>query len=384
MKPKKLLALVIILDCLFATTTVKAVEKLENKGVLAEFNISTSSGSILLPVTFEGQEHLFELDTGAAVNFFDLSFADKLGKPKESKKGLTGGGRIDLEFFSPPEAFLGPFNLKDYGDVACLDLSMLNQVTGKKISGIIGTSLLNKYIVQIDSDNGKLLFLKPVTEKNSDWGQAFEIQYHMTGWYISGFVLGGIKMDFVIDTGDNGTGRIFSSTFNRFVLENEMKISQNVYETASGTIRGQYARFDTLSLGPLTYNNLIFSDGNISALGLSFFSRHLTTFDFPNKRLYLKKGEGFEKIDETDMSGLHLLRKIGDTFVYSVDVNSPAQEAGIKADDVIISINNKDAKEYELWEIRCILESGHNKEISMTIKRENDAKEVLFLLKKKI
>ncbi|MHC4130483.1 MAG: hypothetical protein ACYSSP_03525 [Planctomycetota bacterium] len=50
----------------------------------------------------------------------------------------------------------------------------------------------------------------------------------------------------------------------------------------------------------------------------------------------------------------------------------------------MLSINNNDAEEYELWEIRELLKSGHQKEISMIIKRENEVKEVSFLLKKKI
>jgi hypothetical protein len=65
MKAKKLYVFMTILYCSFATTTIKASEQLESKDVLAEFNISTSSGSIWLPVTFEGQEYIFLLDTGA-------------------------------------------------------------------------------------------------------------------------------------------------------------------------------------------------------------------------------------------------------------------------------------------------------------------------------
>jgi hypothetical protein len=54
-------------------------------------------------------------------------------------------------------------------------------------------------------------------------------------------------------------------------------------------------------------------------LGLSFLSRHIVTFDFPNGRVYFEKGKEYKKVDETDMSGLHLLRISNETFVYSVD-----------------------------------------------------------------
>ena len=53
-------------------------------------------------------------------------------------------------------------------------------------------------------------------------------------------------------------------------------------------------------------------------------------------------------------------------------------------DDVIVQINNKDSNAYEMGEVRNILESKDGQEITMTIKRGDEIKEVSFQLKKKI
>jgi len=113
-------------------------------------------------------------------------------------------------------------------------------------------------------------------------------------------------------------------------------------------------------------------------------SRHLVTFDFPNNRIYLKKGKDFKKIDEADMSGLHLLRISNNTIVHSVDEGSPAQKAGIEAKDVILKIGNEGVNIYNMWKLRRILKSRDKRKITMTIRRGDDVKEVSFLLEKKI
>jgi C-terminal processing protease CtpA/Prc len=134
----------------------------------------------------------------------------------------------------------------------------------------------------------------------------------------------------------------------------------------------------------LKYQDLIFSESNESRLGYSFLTRHTVTFDFPNSKIYFKKGEMFNKTEEEDMSGLHLYQISDETVTYSVDEGSPAHKAGIRANDVILKIGNDDINLYDIWDIRELLRSGNRRKIMMVIKRGNDVKEVSFLLKKRI
>lgn len=356
-----------------------------NQKVLAEFKIAKGGDPILLPVTFKEKEYLFLLDTGSSHTVFDTSFKHELGEVKSVKKGLTSGSPILAEFFNAPEALLGPLNLKESGEIACVDLHMFNLVLGKKVSGMIGMNFLRKYVVQVDFDKGTLLFLQPMEEQHPDWGIELAIKYDSLGWpQITGLVLKDIEVDLVIDTGANSTGGLESEIFKHTLSEKELKTSEVLFATASGVIRKREMRIKSLSIGSLNYADIILGEANMSHLGLLFLSRHIVTFDFLNNRMYLKKGKWFKKNDETDMSGLHLLRISNQTVVYSVDEGSPAQKAGIRANDIILKVGDKDANTYDILELRRLLMSGDKRNITMTIKDSNDVKDVSFLLKKKI
>lgn len=355
------------------------------QNILAEFAIAKGGGPILLPVTFKGKEYLFLLDTGCSHMVFDTSFKHELGDAKRIERALTSGSPIMAEVFDAPEAFLGPLNIQDCGEVTCIDLEMASSVLGRRINGFIGMNFLRKYIVQIDFDKGSLSFLQPPQKQNSRWGNELSISYNPLGIpQITANILDGIKVDFVIDTAGNSTGGLNSNIFKQILSEKEIKTSEILLATASGVIRSREARISNLSVESFEYQDLIFGEGNWSYLGLSFLSRHIVTFDFPNSRMYLKKGKEFKKIDETDMSGLHLLRISDKTTVYSVDEGSPAQKAGIRANDIILKVGNKDANTYDMWELRRLLMSGDKHKIMMTTKRGDDVKALSFLLKKKI
>jgi len=353
--------------------------------ILAEFTIAKGGDLILVPVTFKGNEYLFFLDTGCSHTVFDSSLKHELGDVKRIERGLTAAGPMEAELFDAPAAFLGPFNMQDCGEIFCSDFRMFSYIQGKRISGVIGMNFLRKYVVQIDFDKGVLSFLRPIRRQNPDWGEELEINYDSLGVpHVMGNIHDGIKVNFVIDTGNNSSGALGGKIFDDIISRKKIKTSETLVATASGTIRLRETRITNLRAGSFEYQDIIFCEGIFSCLGLSFLSRHLVTLDFQNNRIYLKKGNDFKNIDETDMSGLHLLRISNTTLIHSVDKESPAEKAGIKAKDVIIKVGNKDVNTYNMWRLRRILMSEDKRKITMAIERGNDVKEVSFLLEKKI
>jgi len=376
---------VLLLAHCYAAETEKSPAGRTQQKVLAEFEITEGGDSILLPVRFKNKEYLFLFDTGTSHTGFDISFKPQLGKAIRTGKGLTVGGPVKSESFAAPKAFLGPFNLKDSREVVCVDLKMPSLVVGKKISGFVGMNFLKKYVIQMDFDKSKLLFLQPTKTQNPDWGTELIIKYNPLGIpQITGSICGDTKVDFWVDTGCNSSGVLQGKAFDYILSEKRMKISETLFVTAAGTTRQRVARINKLSIGPIEYQDLIFGEGYLSTLGLPFLSRHIVTFDFPNSKVYFKKGKEFDKVDETDMSGLHLLRISGKTVVYSVDEDSPAHKAGIRANDIILKVGNKEASEYDMWKLRRLLMSGDKKKVVMTIKRGDGVIEVSFLLTRKI
>jgi len=165
------------------------------------------------------------------------------------------------EFFDAPEALLGPLNLKDSGQVCCLDLKMLSLIMGRKISGIIGMNFLKRYVSQIDFDQGTFSLLQPVEGQHPDWGIELLLRYNKMGWsHITSDIFDNIKVNFMIDTGSNSTGGLSSDIFEQILSEKESKTSEILFATASGVIRKREIRIDSLSVGSFEYDKLIFGD----------------------------------------------------------------------------------------------------------------------------
>jgi hypothetical protein len=350
-----------------------------------EFTFTKGETPICLPVIFKGKEFCFILDTGSSNTVFDVLFKHELGKPKSLAEAKTTSDSILVQTYDALPAFIGPYSMQNCDKVACLNLKMLTLITGKEISGLIGMNFLRKHVLQIDFDNGRLLFLKIPKEKNFDWGEEFTISFNSLGLpQIKGNVLGRIKVDFTIDTGSNATGNLDRRIFEEILSKENLITSETLASTPSGLVKSKAARIDSLSIGSFRYHNLIFSEGDVNNLGLNFLSRHLVTFDFPNNRIYLKKGKEFLKMDESDMSGLHLLRISNETVVHSVDKDSPAAKAGIRSKDIILKVEGKNADEYEMWALRQLLRCEDKYNTTMTIQHDNDEREIAFLLRKKI
>jgi len=376
--------------CVFFLGTASEAGLTNRRGVnepkvLAEFTIGRDGGPILVPVTFKGHRYLFLLDTGSSFMVFDTLFKHRLGEVRGTAKATTPGKEVTAEYFDAPEAFVGPLNIQDCHYVFCMDIERLDLIKDERVSGLIGMNFLMKYAVQIDFDAGTVSFFEAEEGGNPEWGQRFAIEDDSTLVpRIRGAVVSGIKTGFIIDTGWLDTGGLDRSVFEEIFSSQESKTEKALFLTLGGIVRERLIRTANLSVGPFEYEGQIFGSSNTSVLGLSFLSRHVVTFDFPNKTLYLQKGREFGRNDETDMSGLYLVRHSGRTKVYSVDVDSPADKAGIRAGDVIVEVGNKRASRYQIWQLRQLFMSGHKRSIPITIKRDGDEKKVSLVLERRI
>lgn len=363
---------------------VRPAAEVEQAKTVAEFDVARSGRTIFLPVQFEGQTYQFVLDTGATQCVFDESFRARLGKPFKTIKAMTAGGPRDFHLYAAPEAFLADVSLKDSGAVMCLDMKMLGHVIGRELGGVLGMSVLRKYVVQIDFDRGKLALLKPDERSHPEWGQEVPLRLWKGVPLAKAKLPGGIEAAFDLDTGCGASGDLQSRLFETMVGQGNLDTAETLSETAAGTKRSREARIAKVSVAGLECTDLIFGEGPLSVLGLGWLSRFRVTFDFPNQKMYLIKGAQFDRRDETDMSGLHLLRIKGETVVHSVDEASPAQRAGVLAKDVILTVNDKPAGSYEMWEIRRLLSSQDKESIALTIRRGDQRQAITFALKKRI
>lgn len=249
---------------------------------------------IVVPVTVQGREYPFIIDTGASVTVYDTTFRPMLGKPVEMQVAGMGAGKTRLAMYRAPEASLGELSLPADGLVAAADLATVRdavrQVSGQEVYGIIGMDFLKDYVLRIDFASKQLEVLKSEPSCGGDWGERFEIEYQREGVpAITATVSDGIEARFLVDTGDAGTGDLESQLFDRLCANGAIAITGTVQcATGSGYRQTPEGRLDRLALGPFRHDGLRLFKSHWNGLGLGYLSHYTVTFDFPQGAIYLK------------------------------------------------------------------------------------------------
>lgn len=369
--------------------------------VLAEFEIRGGMRHIILPVTFQGQEYPFALDTAGMKTLFDDSFKDKLGKrflwPLKGKG--PEGKTFKIEYYRDQDASVGPLVLADSSMIRACDLDKLVPGKNRKFQGIIGLDFLKKYIVQIDFDNGKvkffkgrkefdiLSFLKPKENKHPEWGEPIPMKAKfLTGLrYVKGNLFDNMNIEFLVDTGWLSFDSLKSRIFDKIYPQNLFHVKSTDIKSPSTELLNynMINMIKNFSVGSLEYEDNIFRRSNESVLGLLFFSRHLVTFDFPNNVMYLRKGKNFDKPQYILISieGTGFILNPENFIVYEVDPNSSAYRKGIREKDILIKINDQDVSSLsvvEFMEFLSQLSGPKNGELPFTFKRGDEIITVPF------
>jgi hypothetical protein len=191
------------------------------------------------------------------------------------------------------------------GPAVCLDLEPFRKYSGHNIRGFLGMTFLNDKVVRIDFDNGKLALMRshPGQQDNS-----FAISYAEGHIPMMTVDIGhGRTVSFELDTGmhTNDWGVVEKTLFAALVECGEATLTGS--KVGSVTIEGeQWQRLATVKqcrLGAFQHGDLAFREGEENRLGLAYLARFRVTFDFPNDRIYLVKGTGFDRPREENRLG---------------------------------------------------------------------------------
>ena len=320
--------------------------------VIESFECSPRKGLIVLPVTLGDRSYNFVLDTGATRSVFDRRLRPLLGDPLgEVRVNETGRAEV----FPWPEARLGKMVLASDKPVVCLDLAYFREVAGQEFFGFIGMDWLETMTFEIDPDRERISFLRPGRLPPPMLSRGIPLEIEGEKPRIRVGVAGLGVVGFVIDTGLIGNGRIKPEDLPKLIAARTVKSTQNgENHDLNGLYSTEYAAIESLSIGEHRHEWPVFSlarPGRNRLIGLEVLSRHVATFDMPQRRLYLEKANGFGDPWVFDQSGLILIRRRGETVAQTVNPHGPASGAGIKAGNVILSIGDKPASILSLWDI---------------------------------
>jgi hypothetical protein len=328
-----------------------------SSNILAEFSVPKWGDVILVPIPVQGESFLFLLDTGAEISAFDLRFKEGLQPSSRKAEVLAPNGRAGTKLFIPPVAMIGRIPLTFDGPVMCLDLSGVRSVTGHDIRGVLGMDFLHRQIFQWNPDQGKLVFLKKLDPADSSLGNAITVRFRGR-WtpHIVGAVSNDTIGDFVIDSGASMTGILKANVFDGLASQGLLKkVGEQRLLTLVAATQSEMGRSRLLGVPGFVIQNTVVRRGDENCLGLGFWSRFVVTFDFPERRIYLRAGQRFREVDGYDLSGLHLLNVDGKIKVHSVDSGCAAESSGIQAGDILTHVNALTTEDIGLFSLRRLL-----------------------------
>jgi hypothetical protein len=369
------------LACLVVLGPLGAASAPPRTTVLEEFVICREGGPLIVPVTIRGKSYPFVVDTGMTFTAFDLSLRPLMGEAAGEKTLSSPSGPVTLPFARSPAAYVGRLPMPREQPMVVMDLTPFRKVLGLEVFGLLGMDFLSKYALRLDFDRGRLAFQRSA---GPDPGHPLLLATQWGVPHVEARVMPvGPGLHLIVDTGCGGpcSGGLSDEIFQ--LLRNFQSVHDagtKVGTTAAGTREEKVARLDALTLGPFKHRELcFFEDAGGSRLGLNFWSRYNTTFDFPAGVAYIRPCERPASADLLDGSGLRMLSDSGRTVVERVWEGSPACRAGVRKGDEVLSIDGIKPGETSLPVLGRRL-CGQGRTVRLAIRRGEEVREVSLLL----
>ena len=327
----------------------------------------------------------FILDTGSGGISLDSATAAyfKL-TPTPSDKTIRGIAGIRMVSFVNNEKLkLGGLTI-DSLDFHINNYDILTAVYGERIDGIIGYSVLKRYIFKIDYDSSRIDIYSKGTFKYPKGGYMFRpliatlpiqtarVKDEKT-----------IQTRFLYDIGA-GLCMMLSEDFiqDSMLLNKKRKLYYKEAEGLGGKIDMQMTVIKELKFGPYRFRNVpvyIFKDEfNVTSypflggiIGNDILRRFNCILNYDKRDFYLTPNSHFLDNFDYSYSGIELYFINGQIVVGDVAQDSPAEKSGLKEGDIVVAINN--VFNQNLTQLKTALQNA-NEKIKIIVRRGGELK----------
>ena len=324
----------------------------------------------------------FILDTGSGGISLDSSTVSKYNMPiHPSEKTIKGIGGIRKVSFLYNASLQIPGLKVDNLNFHVNDYSILSEVYGVNIDGIIGYSFFNRYIVKLDYDSS---LIHVFTQ-----GQyTYPITGHMLNPMFTSLPIQPIRFSdngsfyhrFFLDTG-GGLNVLLSERYvNDSALLRQKRRGPFVTqaEGLGGRVNMRLTTIRSLRLGPYRFRNiptLLFDDEyNVlnypfvgGLIGNDLLRRFNMVINYAKQEIHISPNTHFSDKFDYAYTGLSLYRINDKIVVDDVVPGSPAAKAGFQINDIIISVDNNMSNDLQRYKE---ITQSTGKKISFIISRE--------------
>ncbi len=442
---KKYIFFFLLFFCSFSFLSAQNKFIIQNKKHSNKIKFRLLNNLIIVPVEVNGVELSFILDTGVSkpIIFNFVSASDTL-KIKHSKKlfirGLGAGEPIEASRSRNNIFRIGDAvkQNQDLYAVYGLDLN-LGQRLGIPIHGLIGLDLFRDFVVEINYGSQNLILYENDTYRYKKCRncERFVLEFHNNKPYINAQINitnKEIPVKLLIDSGGSDSLWLFEED-SLGINSGDKYFRDFLGHGLSGSVYGKRGKAKSFFLNTIEIKNpnvaypdsmsIVYAKkirGRNGSLAGNILKRFNVVMDYRNSFITLKKNSNFKEPFRYNKSGIELahsgsrLIKMYEPVSYSmygsehkdfkegarVEFNrnyklvlkpayqivelrkgSPAEEAGLKKGDIVLTVNGKPSHEFTLQDITIMFYGNENKSIRMKVERkgEEEILEYSFRLK---
>ncbi|MEO8404551.1 MAG: aspartyl protease family protein [Chitinophagaceae bacterium] len=325
----------------------------------------------------------FILDSGSSGISLDSLTVDyfKL-HPEPSNKTIRGIAGIKKVGFLYNRKLKFPGLTVDSLDFHVNDYSILTSVYGERIDGIIGYSLLSRYIIKLDYDS----LLMEICSQGT-------MRYPRGGFllkpYISTLPVHPARIRdentfttrFLHDIGA-GVCLMLSKEFieDSAILRKGRKMWPKEGEGVGGSINMNVTVVKELKMGPYRFRNVptyIFDDAyNVTSypylgglIGNDILRRFNAIFNYAKRDIYLVPNTHYRDPFDYSYTGIELYLIDGQIMVGSIAKGSPGEIAGLNEGDVIIAVNNNFTQNFNVYKTSL---QSINERVKLVVRRNGE------------
>lgn len=360
---------------------------------------------IVVPVVLNGALPLkFILDTGVRTAILtEKTFSDILNLSYSRKYTISGpGGEQIIDAYVTNNVSLELPGVSGRGHALLVlgqDYLELRNYLGTDVHGILGYELFSRFIIEVDYQKKMLTIMAPKNFKRKRKYQSIPIKIEDTKPYVTTSVVlaDGTQLSakLLVDSGASH-GLMLEPTSDKRIVVPANTISSVIGRGLGGEITGKIGRIQSLRLGTYEIKRVIanFPDPNSyfdslklgatkrnGAIGGEVLSRFSVIFNFPAEEIYLKKNSSFKKKFHYNLSGLTVKAKGSRLNVFEITEvreQSVADNAGVLAGDLIVTINGVNTTTLDLNTINGFFNLKPGKKIHLVLDRGGQKMKVDF------
>ncbi len=309
----------------------------------------------------------FILDTGSAGISLDTTTTTELGiKLTPTDRVVRGVGGSKTVSFAMDRTLFLPGLRVDSLDFHVNDYELISQVYGLQVDGIVGYSLLSKFIVQVDYDTEMISIYEKGAFTYPKGGHMLRPSLTLIP-IVNAYLKNGKEQHnnrYYFDTGA-GMCLLLSHQFVKdSAILSSRKRQRKVIQTEAQGLGGKMAMDITtireFKLGSYSFRNVpvyLFDDvTNVTAypflggmVGNDLLRRFNLILNYGKKEIYLMPNSHYKDPFDYSYTGLIIYLIDGRIEITDIIKGSPAEKAGLQKGDIILAVNNTFSANLQLY-----------------------------------